>query len=423
MNSMNSDDRAARKKGSLLDRIEERAIQDGRSLGGRRRGEEEAPDSERSPITGPAPLEEPDGPAPFMVSPDFDLAESAIFDDEQETPKRKAGGLLDRLSSRAESADVQPQATEQPLEHPSQPPLDRPLPQEAGTEAAEDSEDLPGFLREMEDAYGSHVPAESESIFDETLPISPEAQQMMGEGEPPQPATASQTPSSGPFSGGFDQITYMDATPSGLTTGDHVMGAEVDEAMERLREKMAKVAMEFAEGKINQAQFQAIYNRYQEQRIITEQLLARDPTTDAWQQVLTEGHTTFLRSRFEARVLGYTLHDNQSGDAIVAHGQFGLSAEQLAHLLQGFYSATARAFGGGMRSTIIEDGRWVLFVPGRYTTGIMIFTLQPSEGQLRLVSDLHEDFERANEPALASGNFSPEALVYPQRFLLQDLGD
>jgi hypothetical protein len=198
------------------------------------------------------------------------------------------------------------------------------------------------------------------------------------------------------------------------------MGSRVDEALEHLREKMAKVAMEFAEGKINQAQFQAIYSRYQEQRIITEQLLARDPTTDAWQQVLTEGHTTFLRAQYEARVMGYTLHDKRSGEAIAAHGDFGLSAEQLAHLLRSFYSATVEVFGGGMRSTVIEDGRWVIFVSGQYTIGVMIYSRQPSDGQLRLVSDLHQDFERANEPALASGNLMPEALVYPQRFLLQD---
>jgi hypothetical protein len=417
MSSTDSNDRIARNKGSLLDRIEERSIQDGKSLGDHERREEETPDPPMPPAARSQPPEEPGRRAPAS-RPDDDLSEDA-------PPARKTGGLLDRLSR----MQVEPSAERHPApEEPSevlaeQPPAPAPA-QEAVEGMTEDAEDLPGFLRELDDAFASQPSAESRSIFDETLPISPEAQQMMadmgGAPLPPSPASASEIPSTGPFSSSLDEVAFEDATPPDSPTGGRVLGAGVDEAMERLREKMAKVAMEFAEGKINQSQFQAIYNRYQEQRVITEQLLARDPTTDAWQQVLTEGHTTFLRARFEARVMGYTLQDNRTGETIVAHGHFGLSAAQLAHLLQSFYSATAEAFGGGMRSTVIEDGRWVLFVPGRYTTGIVIFTLQPSEGQLRLVSDLHDDFERANEPALASGNFAPESLVYPQRFLLQD---
>ena len=402
MTSTDADDRTAPKKGSLLNRIEERKARDSGSLKDSVQGQENLRPAPAPPTRPLPPSELPQPPVdehsqpmpPESTGPAHDSPPGGT------SGKPKSGGLLSRLSS---SQGV-------PVGNaPEQPP-----PQETAPETIQGPEESPEFLGEFE---GPFSPDSSQSVFDESLPVSLETEQMMAE---EMDQAAAETSPIWPFSGEDEPVTFMDATPSASPTGDRVMGSKVDEAMERLREKMAKVAMEFAEGKINQAQFQAIYNRYQEQRIITEQLLARDPTTDAWQQVLTEGHTVFLRARFEARVTGYTLYDNRTGQAIVAHGDFGLSADQMAHLLRGFYRATAQAFGGGMRSTVIEDGRWVIFVSGRYATGIMVFTLQPSEGQLRLVSDLHEDFERANEPALVSGDFVPEALVYPQRFLLQE---
>lgn len=404
MSSTDPNDQSKPKKESLLDRIEERRIKGGDSQSDPRSGQE--PHSTSPPVTQPFPPppspEEPVNEAFDAASPESSPSSEyeSFADTAPHTPEQKSGGLLGRLSS----------AHDMPAGDSLLPPTST---QPAIEEIHKEDEELPDFLQEFEDAFADQEPDRSQSIFDESLPISPEEQQMMMEAD--ESSSEIETPpSAAPFSGASNQVAFVDATPS----GDRVMGAKVDEAMERLREKMAKVAMEFAEGKINQAQFQAIYNRYQERRIITEQLLARDPTTDAWQQVLTEGHTMFLRSQFEARVMGYTLHDKRTGKIIVAHGDFGLSAEQLAHLIRSFYSATTEVFGGGMRSTVVEDGRWVVFVPGDYTTGIMVFSLQPSEGQLRLVKDLHQDFEHANEPTLASGNIDPDALVYPQRFLL-----
>lgn len=327
-----------------------------------------------------------------------------------------------------------------PLVPVSQPPMEAsmeetPLPEQpvdefSGSGAAGSEDELPDFLRDVEHDYAERASDEPQAVFDQSQPLSPEVRHMLETGEIPRPpeepswdATDTEAEPEvagvGPFTQGMlDPESLEDTRPVSTP-----MGRRVEEALARLREKMVQVATEFAEGKINQAQFQAIYSRYQEQRIITEQLLARDPTTDAWQSVLTEGHTTFLRHQYEARVLGYTLCDHQSGQTIVTHGHFDLPPDLLTPMLSSFYSATTEAFGSGMRSTVIEDGRWVVLVPGRYTTAIVIFSLQPSERQLRLVSDLHQDFEHANQPTLVSGDVIPDRLVYPQRFLLQDLDE
>ena len=50
-------------------------------------------------------------------------------------------------------------------------------------------------------------------------------------------------------------------------------------ALNTLRRKMELVSDEFAQGKINRAQFNAVYKRYSEQRTIIERLVERNPMT------------------------------------------------------------------------------------------------------------------------------------------------
>ncbi len=192
-----------------------------------------------------------------------------------------------------------------------------------------------------------------------------------------------------------------------------------EEALMRLREKMAQVANEFAAGKINRSQFNAIYTRYNEQREITERLLERDPDSVAWRQVVQEGHTAFLRQHYQARVLSYALYDNDSSMPMYSLGNFRIETSLLVPMLSAFRTAASEMFGAGLKSTEIEGGRWLVFVPGRFTTSIVLFSLEPSPRQLDLVQDLHRDFENANHQALERGSRSQDRLVFPQRALFE----
>lgn len=190
-------------------------------------------------------------------------------------------------------------------------------------------------------------------------------------------------------------------------------------ALTRLREKMAQVATEFAAGKINRAQFNAIYSRYNEQRRITERLLERNPESQAWKQVVREGHTAFLRQHYQARVLSYALYDNESSMPLYSSGNFKVDTSLLVPMLSSFRAAASEMFGAGLKSTEIEGGHWLVFVPGRFTTSIALFSLEPSNRQLDLVQDLHRDFERANHQALERGIREQDDLVFPQRALFE----
>jgi hypothetical protein len=82
-------------------------------------------------------------------------------------------------------------------------------------------------------------------------------------------------------------------------------------------------------------------------------------------------------------------------------------------MLSSYRSAAAEIFRAGMRSTEMENGQWLCFVPGTYTTLIALFSLEPSDNQLQMVERMHQDFEQANRAALEAGHIDPTKLAYP----------
>lgn len=192
---------------------------------------------------------------------------------------------------------------------------------------------------------------------------------------------------------------------------------KVEDAIRRLREKMAAIAIEFAEGRINQAQFEAIYDHFQEKRAITESLLARDPDSAAWQQVLSEGGTAFLRQKFEAALEGYVLYLNKTAKPILRHGEIKIESQALMDTLKRL-RATQQAPGIPQFTPVAED-RWLVYVPGRQTTAIAVYENEPPAHQIDLIGDLHRDFETVNRGKLAAEPVSLQDLVYPQRSLFE----
>ncbi len=207
-----------------------------------------------------------------------------------------------------------------------------------------------------------------------------------------------------------------------LTPREQMQRAE--EALIRLREKMAQVAAEFAEGKLNQAQFDAIYARYSEQRLITERLLARDPESQAWQSVMQPGHTQFLKEHYEARVLSYAIYDQTTFALINLTGTMRVAHTQAEAVLKRLGAVIAQRGNPGPAQKQIGDGRCVLFVPGELTAAVVILSRQPSAAQVQRIEDLHQDFERANQHALRRRDYDParaaERLVFPHRALFEE---
>lgn len=190
-------------------------------------------------------------------------------------------------------------------------------------------------------------------------------------------------------------------------------------ALNVLRSKMETIADEFADGKINRAQFNAMYKRYSEQRTIIERLLQRDPETDAWRQVMsTKGHTSFLRSHFEAQPLYYAVYAHQQPAPIVKGGKESVNEASIQTVIQTIRQMKNRPKAGVGRKTL-ANGEWLILALGEHTLTVVVFSLEPSIAQARFVRDLHNDFERANLAALARNWIVPERMVFPQRALME----
>ncbi len=189
-------------------------------------------------------------------------------------------------------------------------------------------------------------------------------------------------------------------------------------ALDNLREKMEAVANEFAQGRINRAQFNAIYGRYSEQRTIIERLVQRNPNNEAWKHAAAPGHTSFLREHFEARLQFYLVYQHLLTVPLMMGGKQQPNMEQISQVLNGLWNMNNRPKIGLARKEM-GGGSWLVLALGEFAVTLAMFMLEPSTMQMNLVRDLHADFERANRSALERGTRSLDRFVFPQRALAE----
>jgi hypothetical protein len=185
------------------------------------------------------------------------------------------------------------------------------------------------------------------------------------------------------------------------------------EFIAQVHQKMSKLVQEFANGEINRTQFHKLYDRYQRQIMTVAQFMAEsDPTL--WRDAIQETEDTLhLKKRLTAKAVGMSVYSNRNGMPIETLGEFAVDPELIVPMLSSYRSAAAEIFRAGMRSTEMENGQWLCFVPGTYTTLIALFSLEPSTNQLDMVERMHKDFEDANRAALRVGQVNPDELAYP----------
>lgn len=203
------------------------------------------------------------------------------------------------------------------------------------------------------------------------------------------------------------------------SVSDNKPDVEPTRVMEGLRKKMKAIAKEFSEGKINRAQFNAIYGRYSEQRAIIARLTERNPDSPAWQQVAKPGHTGFLRNHFQSQPLYFLIYKRGDTTPLMAGGDESPESDypRIQKLLATLWKMSDQRKAGVARMSY-GNNRWLILALGEKTVSVVMFNLEPSLAQINLVRDLHADFERANYFALER-NLSPGRMVFPQRALIE----
>jgi hypothetical protein len=136
--------------------------------------------------------------------------------------------------------------------------------------------------------------------------------------------------------------------------------------------------------------------------------------------VIRPGHTTFLISHYEARVIAYAIYDQVTFELISITGTVQLERAQVEAVLKRLQTIMHERGNPGPAQKKIGDGSIVVFVPGTHTTAAIIFSREPSRAQINRVLDIHRDFERANQHALRNRDYTDEQLVFPHRALFEE---
>ena len=184
----------------------------------------------------------------------------------------------------------------------------------------------------------------------------------------------------------------------------------------KVHQKIDRLVGDFANRKINSAQFQELYSHYQLEIRRIEAVAAVWPSE--WKEAATEGDSLVIRKQHMATAQAYAIYENDSGIPLASLGRFNLDPALVVPMLSSYHSATKEIFGAGMRLTEIEGGQRLCFVQGEYTTLMAIFSNEPIPSQLEYLDTLHRHFEGANRPALTSPPVDVSKLIFPHQYFL-----
>lgn len=190
--------------------------------------------------------------------------------------------------------------------------------------------------------------------------------------------------------------------------------AKASALIAQLRVKMRKLADEFARGDINREQFHKIYEHYQSQLNLAASTLAQ--MGDQKIESIQSGETIMLRKQLTAIARAAVIYHHASGEVIETIGEPGFPVDTLLPTLTAISEQVRGSAGRDPlpESQIVTVGKdWALFVPGEFSTAVMIFSNEPVIRQIEIVENMHRDFEIANEAALHSGQTQAAKLVYP----------
>jgi hypothetical protein len=190
------------------------------------------------------------------------------------------------------------------------------------------------------------------------------------------------------------------------------------EQLNKLHQKLDALAERFAGGNINRVQFQELFSFYQGKVHDLESILALDPESEDWKKTVNDGQSLIIRRKFAAKLNGFSIVDHRNGMPLRTIGDFGLDPALFVPMLYAYQSATKEIFGGSARLTQIEGGKWLVFISGRVTTTIALFSTEPSQQQLKSLGEVHRVFESANINRLEQKPVDSHSLVCPHEYFL-----
>jgi hypothetical protein len=197
------------------------------------------------------------------------------------------------------------------------------------------------------------------------------------------------------------------------TTADQ----DTERYLHEVEAKLDRTVQDLADGLVNRAQFENLYRHYQNQRRMLQGLVAEGsgqvPTS------VTDGESMIIRQRFAAKVLAYGVYDNESSVPLYTKGNFPVDSDLVVGFLSGFRSAAAEILGAGAAKAEAEDGKVLCYVPGQYSTLIVLYSSDPAEIDVRSLRQTHLHFETLNGHLLKERPIPADELLFNYDMVLK----
>jgi len=184
------------------------------------------------------------------------------------------------------------------------------------------------------------------------------------------------------------------------------------QTLDHIRQKMETLAGDFAEGKINKDQFNAVYHHYAQQMEVVQKLIEKNPDSDAWKKAAAPGVTEFLKEEFRPEVKLCAMLKLGEDQPLYIDGK--VQPETAKALYSEFKSLKLTSTKGLFRREITNG--WMVVAVGELSVTLVVYSGEPSVEQTRRIEDIHRVFERANGIALRA-NAPVHRYVFPQRSL------
>ncbi len=181
---------------------------------------------------------------------------------------------------------------------------------------------------------------------------------------------------------------------------------------DKVQRKIQALLQEFAEGKLSQAQFDVLYDRYHSQLLLAEYAV-ESGSNEAVEMAQDVPSTIAVREAAKGKAMGLTIFHKKSGIMLEMLGDFDVPPDILNPLLVGIVPMIESGEDIGRHVERVGARAWLLFTVGHFTVVVTLFHNEPSPMQNKEIGRLHQDFEAANHVLLVGDNVNANQLAYP----------
>ncbi len=187
--------------------------------------------------------------------------------------------------------------------------------------------------------------------------------------------------------------------------------------LQKLNTKIDTLAERFANGDLNQRQFERLHDYYRKEIDIIERSMELPMDQQDWKKKVREGQSILIRRANAARLLAFAIYLKSTRQQLVMKGDHTLFGGNLLPLLDEVLKVETQTADGGYLVKRF-DQCFVCLIFGLRTITLVVLSEEPSRRQLKTLSEMQAVFETANRNTLGLNPIPNHLLAIPINFFL-----